>query len=78
MSGNEKSISLLLKLSENPFYTLTPEEESRLEAHLLAEGVDIEDEVKKKKPSKGYQKNVTATEKNRVSKHETFPPEFQV
>lgn len=76
MTNNEKSISLLLKLSQNPFYTLSESEQQRLDAHLEKEGVDTTDEVKKKKPSKGSRKNVTVTDKNIVTKHETFPPEI--
>ena len=74
MANNEKSISLLLKLSSNPFYTLTAEEQKRLDDHLKAEGVDTTDEVKKKKASKGSHKNVIAHDKNIVDIHETFPP----
>lgn len=76
MDGQEKSIELLLKLSQNPFYSLTIQEQQRINEYLLAEDVDIEDEVKKKKPSPASQKNVTVTDKNRFGKHETFPPEL--
>ena len=74
MDGQDKSIELLLKLSENPYYKLSVEEQQRLNEYLLAADVDITDEVKKKKPSKGSQKNVIVQDKNILNKHDTFPP----
>lgn len=74
MDGQEKSIELLLKLSENPYYKLSVAEQQRLNEYLLAANVDIDDEVKKKKPSKGSQKNVIVQDKNILNKHDTFPP----
>lgn len=78
MDGQEKSIELLLKLSENPFYTMSVAEQQKLNEHLLGLDVDITDPVKKKKPSVNSHKNVIVHHKDVVDIHETFPPTNQV
>lgn len=63
-----KSIEQILKLSENPFYKLSPQEQAQLEAHMQQEAG--EDESKKKSSTSiNKQGNATVKEIGKLNKH---------
>lgn len=62
-----KSIEQILKLSENPFYKLSPQEQAQLESHMRQEAGD--ESKKKSSTSINKQGNATVKEIGKLNKH---------
>lgn len=71
---NMKSDEQIIKLSENPFYVLTPQEQQRLES-IKKSGTKVSSvaEDSKKKQSQAVRGNATVKETGKLKKHSSDP-----